>query len=127
MARKNDGAYASPKQIRTDVDCRAARPKFDNGRVESRQDFRRDRRLALSLRHAGRDQARQRCFQTLLMDYRFPGRQKTYAIGPYGNAKGGTCSLAGARRERDKAKDLLKDGKDPSIEKQLDKHRQSAT
>jgi hypothetical protein len=29
MARKNDGA--NPKQIRTDVDCRAARPKFDNG------------------------------------------------------------------------------------------------
>jgi hypothetical protein len=25
------GACASPKQIRTDVDCRAARPKFDNG------------------------------------------------------------------------------------------------
>jgi hypothetical protein len=31
MARKNDGACADPKQIRTDVDCRAARPKFDKG------------------------------------------------------------------------------------------------
>ena len=31
MARKNDGACANPKQIRTDVDCRAARPKFDRG------------------------------------------------------------------------------------------------
>ena len=31
MAGKNDGACANPKQIRTDVDCRAARPKFDNG------------------------------------------------------------------------------------------------
>ena len=31
MARKNDGACANPKQIRTDVDCRAARPKFNNG------------------------------------------------------------------------------------------------
>src|SRR4030081_1617584 len=31
MARKNDGACANPKQIRTDVDCRAARPKFDGG------------------------------------------------------------------------------------------------
>jgi AcrB/AcrD/AcrF family len=31
MARKNGGACANPKQIRTDVDCRAARPKFDNG------------------------------------------------------------------------------------------------
>jgi hypothetical protein len=28
---KNDGACANPKQIRTDVDCRAARPKFDKG------------------------------------------------------------------------------------------------
>ena len=31
MARKNDGASATPKQIRTDVDCRAARPKFNEG------------------------------------------------------------------------------------------------
>src|SRR5450755_327544 len=38
----------------------------------------------------------------------------------------GTFSLADARRERDKAKDLLKEGKDPSTEKQLDKHRQAA-
>ena len=30
-ARKNDGACANPKLIRTDVDCRAARPKFDKG------------------------------------------------------------------------------------------------
>ncbi len=31
MAGKNGGACANPKQIKTDVDCRAARPKFDNG------------------------------------------------------------------------------------------------
>ncbi len=30
MARKIGGACAIPKQIRTDVDCRTARPKFDN-------------------------------------------------------------------------------------------------
>lgn len=30
MARKNDGA-CDPKLIRTDVDCRAARPKFNEG------------------------------------------------------------------------------------------------
>jgi hypothetical protein len=42
------------------------------------------------------------------------------------NGKDGTFSLADARRERDKAKDLLKEGKDPSTEKQLDKHRQAA-
>jgi hypothetical protein len=32
MARKNDGASANPKQIRTDVDCRAARPKLETAR-----------------------------------------------------------------------------------------------
>ena len=36
------------------------------------------------------------------MDYRFRGRQKTCSIGPYGNGKDGTFSLADARRERDK-------------------------
>ena len=60
------------------------------------------------------------------MGYRFHSRQKTYSIGPYGNGRDGTFSLADARRERDKAKDLLKEGKDPSTEKQLDKHRQAA-
>jgi hypothetical protein len=60
------------------------------------------------------------------MGYRFHSRQKTYTIGPYGNGKDGTFSLADARRERDKAKDLLKDGKDPRAEKQFDKHRQAA-
>jgi hypothetical protein len=47
-------------------------------------------------------------------------------ISAYGNGKDGTFSLADARRERDKAKDLLKEGKDPSTEKQLVKHRQAA-
>ncbi|CAN7713520.1 Arm DNA-binding domain-containing protein [Bradyrhizobium sp. LjRoot220] len=60
------------------------------------------------------------------MGYRFHGRQKTYSIGPYANGRDGTFSLADARCERDKAKDLLKEGKDPSTEKQLDKHRQAA-
>ncbi|WP_078864168.1 integrase arm-type DNA-binding domain-containing protein [Streptomyces sp. AcH 505] len=60
------------------------------------------------------------------MDYRFRTRRKTYSIGRYGNGRGGTLSLADARRERDKAKELLKEGKDLSTEKQLDKHRQSA-
>jgi hypothetical protein len=31
MARKNGGACANPEQIRTDVDCRPTRPRFDNG------------------------------------------------------------------------------------------------
>jgi len=50
------------------------------------------------------------------------------ATGPWPclNGKDGMLSLADARRERDKAKDLLKEGKDPSTEKQLDKHSQAA-
>jgi hypothetical protein len=71
---------------------------------------------SLSLRHAGREQAQQRCLQALADGLPLHGRQKTYSIGPYGNGKG-TFSLADARRERDKAKDLLKEGKDPSTEK----------
>jgi hypothetical protein len=31
MARKNDGACGNSKLIMTDVDCRAARPKFNEG------------------------------------------------------------------------------------------------
>jgi hypothetical protein len=94
--------------------------------VEPRQDFRRDRRRSLSLRHAGREPARQRCLQALADGIPLPQPSETYFIGPYGNGKDGLFSLADARRERDKAKDLLKEDKDPSTEKQLDKHRQAA-
>ncbi|MGY4316113.1 hypothetical protein [Bradyrhizobium sp. JR3.5] len=31
MVRKNDSACGNPKLIRTDVDCRAVRPKFNEG------------------------------------------------------------------------------------------------
>src|SRR5438445_10451555 len=31
MACRPAGEHAKPEQIRTDVDCRAARPKFENG------------------------------------------------------------------------------------------------
>jgi hypothetical protein len=31
IAGKNDGACANPKEIKTNVDCRTARPKYDNG------------------------------------------------------------------------------------------------
>jgi hypothetical protein len=49
MARKNDGAYADPKPITTDVDRRAARPKFDKGARSPVKNFGRDRRRPLSL------------------------------------------------------------------------------
>jgi hypothetical protein len=56
------------RQSQADQDRRRLprRPtELRQGRVESRQDFRRDRRLALSLRHAGREQAWQRCLEAL--------------------------------------------------------------
>lgn len=47
------------------------------------------------------------------LHYRFSGKQKTLALG--------VCpavSLAAARRKRDQARELLPEGKDPSLEKQ---------
>src|SRR4029077_5940303 len=126
MAGKNDGACANPKQIRTDVDCRAARPKFDQGAGSPAKIS--DVTGGWLYLFVTPDVSRPGNAASKLwrMDYRFHGRQKNYSIGPYGNGKDGTFSLADARRERDKAKDLLKESKDPSIEKQLDKHRQAA-
>ena len=126
MARKNGDACANPKQIRTDVDCRAARPKFDNGAWSAAKisDVTGGGLyLFVTPDESGPGNAASKLWR---MGYRFHSRQKTYSIGPYGNGKDGTFSLADARRERDKAKDLLKDGKDPSTEKQLVKHRQAA-
>ncbi|MGY4503231.1 hypothetical protein ACVWYH_007188 [Bradyrhizobium sp. GM24.11] len=127
MAAKDDGACANPKHIRTDVDCRAARPKFDNGAWTSAKIS--DVTGGWLYLFVTPDVSRPGNASSKLwrMDYRFHGRQKTYSIGPYGNGKDGTFSLADARRERDKAKDLLKVGKDPSTEKQLDKHRQAGS
>ena len=126
MGGKNDGACANPKQIKTDVDCRAARPKFDNGAWSPAKIS--DVNGGWLYLFVTPDVSRPGNAASKLwrMDYRFHGRQKTYSIGPYGNGRDGTFSLADARRERDKAKDLLKEGKDPSIEKQLDKHYRDA-
>ncbi len=93
--------------------------------MESCQDFRRDRRRSLSFCHAGREQARQRRLQALADGLPLPQSSENL-LHLYGNGKDRTFSLADARRERDKAKELLKDGKDPSTEKQLDKHRQAS-
>lgn len=50
------------------------------------------------------------------LKYRFAGKEKRLALGVYcGNAPK-KMSLADARKERDKAKNFLKDGKDPSEE-----------
>lgn len=126
MAGQNDGACANPKQIRTDLDCRAARSKFNKGAWSPAKISDVTGRLALPLHHAGRKQARQRRLQALADGLPFPRPPENLLHRPYGNGRDGTFSLADARRERNKAKDLLKEGKDPSIEKQLDKHRKAA-
>jgi integrase len=48
--------------------------------------------------------------------YRFGGKQKKLSIGVYP-----AVSLADARRKRDEARTLLAGGKDPSVQKKLDK------
>ena len=50
------------------------------------------------------------------MQYRFAGKQKLLAFGTYP-----TVSLADARRKRDEAKRHLADGRDPSVQKRLEK------
>jgi len=102
MARKNDGACANPKQIRTDVDCRAARPKFDNGAwspAKISDVTGGGLYLFVTPDKSKPGNAASKLWRT---GYRFHGRQKTYSIGPYGNGRDGTFSLADARRERDK-------------------------
>lgn len=48
--------------------------------------------------------------------YRFDGKQKKLAIGPYP-----AVDLRAARARREEAKNLLRDGKDPAAEKKLEK------
>ncbi|WP_040702449.1 Arm DNA-binding domain-containing protein, partial [Novosphingobium nitrogenifigens] len=50
--------------------------------------------------------------------YRIHGKEKALAIGTYP-----TVGLAEARRRRDSARELVFDGRDPSIEKRRDKMR----
>ena len=113
----------TPSRSATDVDCRAARPKFDKGAWgPAKISDVTGGGLYLFVTPDG-SRPGNAASKLWRMGYRFHRRQKTYSIGSYGNGKDGTFSLADARRERDKAKDLLKDGKDPSTEKQLDKFR----
>ena len=126
MARKSDDANENPKQIRNDVDCRTARPKFNNGAWSAAKISDVTGGGLYLVVTPDESKPGHSASKLWRMGYRFHARQKTYSIGPYGNGKDGTFSLADARRERDKTKDLLKDGKDPSTEKQLVKHRQVA-
>jgi integrase len=52
--------------------------------------------------------------------YRFQGKQKTLALGCYPDV-----SVLAARRARDAAKQLLKDGTDPSINRKAEKRKKS--
>jgi integrase len=126
MARKDE--VANPEQIRTDVDCRAARPKFESGewRATKISDVTGGGLYLLITPDPSRPgKAGSKLWR---MAYRFHGRQKTFSIGPYGNGNDGTVSLATARQKRDAAKALLAKDRpvDPSIEKQFERHRQAA-
>ena len=81
MARKNGGACANPKQIRTDVDCRAARPKFDNGAWSPAKIS--DMTGGGLYLFVTADETRPGNAASKLwrMGYRFHSRQKTYSIG----------------------------------------------
>jgi integrase len=56
--------------------------------------------------------------------YRFAGRQKKLAIGPYGAAPAGV-TLEAARKHRDEAKGLLRQGTDPSVHRRQFKAEQA--
>ncbi|WP_440641458.1 Arm DNA-binding domain-containing protein [Bradyrhizobium sp. PUT101] len=106
MAR-NEDKHANPGQIRTDVDCRAARPKPANGAWSATKIS--DATggglyLLITPDPNSPGKAGSRLWR---MAYRFRGRQKIYSIGPYGNGNDGTVSLATARQRRDAAKTLL--------------------
>lgn len=94
----------TPEQIRTDFDCRAARPKFDKGawRPAKISDVTGGGLYLFVMPDASRPgNAASKLWR---MGYRFHSRQKTYSIVPYGNGKDGTFSLADARRELHKTK-----------------------
>ena len=106
-----------PPKLLTDTFCRAAQPRIADG-VEKEAKYSDSGGLYLLVKPGG-----SKLWQ---MAYRFNGRQKTYSIGRYGKGDDGTFSLAQARRKRDDAKELLKKGNDPSLEKQLARHSQAA-
>ena len=115
------------REIRNDVDCRAARPKFQNGVWTPAKISDVTGGGLYLLVKPGLE-------QTQVRPSRSSGRWPTVSMaakkpipsGRYGKGDDGTFSLAQARRKRDDAKELLKNGMDPSLEKQLAKHREAA-
>ncbi len=127
MARKKydeDGVT----EIRNDVDCRAAKPKFKNGTWTPAKISDTTGGGLYLLVKPDLDNAGKAAAKLWQMAYRFHGRQKTYSIGAYGNDNDGGVSLATARQKRDVAKAKLAQNPpvDPSIEKQFARHRQAA-
>ena len=127
MAHKKHNEHAAP-EIRNDVDCRAAKPKFKNGVwMPAKISDTTGGGLYLLVK-PDPDKPGAPAPKLWQMAYRFHGRQKTYSIGAYGNDKDGGISLAAAREKRVIAKGLLAQDPpvDPSIEKQFERHRQAA-
>lgn len=102
MARNKD-KHANPGQIRTDVDCRAARPKFEDGAWTATKisDVTGGGLYLLIMPDPNKPgEAGSKLWR---MAYRFRGRQKTYSIGPYGNGNDGRTCLPSFERCRLKA------------------------
>jgi integrase len=127
MARKNHDEQAAP-EIRNDVDCRAAKPKFQNGVWAPAKISDTTGGGLYLLVKPDPDNPGKAASKLWQMAYRFHGRQKTYSIGAYGNDKDGGVSLTTARQKRDAAKAKLAQDPpvDPSIEKQFERQRQAA-
>jgi integrase len=51
------------------------------------------------------------------LKYRFAGKEKLLAIGVYGRGNDGTINASAARSQRDRAKQALRDGRDPSADR----------
>ncbi len=90
MACKNDGAHANPKQIRTDIDCRAARPKFSGGAWSPAKTSDVTGGGLYLFVTPGVSRPGNAASKLWRMGYRFHNRQKTCSIGPYGNGSNGT-------------------------------------
>src|SRR5258708_20865728 len=103
MARKTDGACANPKQIRTDVDCRASRPKFDKGAWSPAKISDVTGGGLYLFVTPDRSRPGDAASKLWRMGYPFHSRHNTYSIRPYGILKAGTFSLADAPPEPGKA------------------------
>jgi hypothetical protein len=93
-------ARAPTPSRRTDVDCRAARPKFDKGAWSPAKISDVTGRGLYLFVTPDESRPGDPASKLWRMGYRFHSRQKTYSIGPYGNGKDGTFEIYKAVSEQ---------------------------